>query len=352
MATHTKSAIPRQIRKRVAAISEQLTQELPHLDPEKYFAALGLKVPRNLRQIPMCVAAISEQLARELPRLDHDTLYRPILNTGFFGGSIVVVPSNKSILLFLCCRDKQREHREGAYALWNEVRKLKGEGTAYELEASDLVYEAAWYVVDYRGLTRDQLRTLDDNLARAARNLIDALRDHADDSNDFKNESSAANWPEEYMTGIARMLRGVPYPNDRFLAAGEDPSCPPSPFDKIDWPIPRREDRLFWLLCHAVPRMTRMLEVLERRAQELSSSRLNARKRHAASGDPSDARFIRRLVAGVVSRNPTAPADQVARIVSPIVDRVVGGETTLARCKKVAQRIKHELEIDGTISPS
>ena|SRR6266851_2707497 len=216
-------------------------------------------VPRRkakaARKIPNCVAAMYDQLVQEIP----------VLNL-CHGVSIFVVPSIKSILLFLCCRDKEREK---AYALWDELSRLKGAGNAYEVEAAKLVADTAWYVVDYHGLTRSQLQTADKALAKAAADLRDALVLHDDDFNDFKNESSAANWPEEYMSDIARMLKGVPCSDDRFTVPYFS-----HPFDKIDWPncpFPSRDERLFWLLCHGVPTMVQMLEVLERRAKELSS---------------------------------------------------------------------------------
>ena len=290
-------------------------------------------VPRRkaARQIPNCVAAMYDQLVHKIT----------VLNL-CHGVSIFVVPSIKSILLFLCCRDKEREK---AYALWDELSRLKGAGNAYEFEAAKLVADTAWYVVDYHGLTRSQLQTVDKALAKAAADLRTALIRHDDDFNDFKNESSAVNWPEEYMTNIARLLRGIAVSNDRLLAADKSHR-----FDKIDWPPPPREEALFWVLCHNVPTMVQMLDVLERRAKELSSSRFDAKKRRQSAGDASDTRFIRRLISGLINRNPASPADQIARIVSPIVDRVVGG-TTFARCKKAAERMKRELEVDGTISP-
>ena len=287
------------------------------------------------RQVPECVALMYDQFVQGAP----------LLSTRW-GPCISVVPSNKSILLFLCCRDKQREN---AYGLWNEVRTLKGTGDAYEFEAADLVYDATWCVVAYHGLTRSQLQSLDKAVAEAAGKLRNALVSHDDNFNDFKNESSAACWPEEYLTYIARMLHGMPCSNEHVLAFTKG-----HPLDKLDWPnapLPSRDERLFWMLCHSVPTMLQMLEVLERRARELSSSRLNTKKKHQSLGDASDARFIRRLVNALIHRNPAAPADQIARIISPIVDKVVGGRT-LARCKKVAQRIKCELKVDGTISPS
>lgn len=287
----------------------------------------------NPRQIPDCVAATYKALFVQGGRF---------LDLGY-GTYVDLVPSTKDILLFLCCRDKQSSK---AYALWNEVRRLKGAGSAYELEAADLLADTVRLVIDYRGLTRSELKTLDEEVAKAAANLRDALWRHEDDFNDFKNESSAANWPEEYLTNIARMLRGMPCSNELLLTPRRV-----APFDKIDWPLPSRDDRVFWLLCHSVPTTVQMLEELERRARDLSSTRLGAKKERQSRGDASDTRFIRRLVTALIHRNPTAPADQIARIVSPIVDRVVGG-TALARCKKVAQRIKRDLKADGTKSPS
>ena len=288
-------------------------------------------------QIPDCVAATYDQLVRGIQ----------ILDLGH-GAHVHLFPSVKDILLFLCCRDKQREN---AHALWNEVRRLKGAGIAYEMEAADLLTDTVNYVIDYEGLTRSELRARDDEVAKAALNLYTALAHHSCE-NDFYNfidESSAANWPEEYMTYIARMLYGMPCSNDHFLAFNKG-----HPFDRIDWPnapLPSRDERLFWMLCHGVPTMMQMLDVLMRRASELSSARLDAKKERQSRGDASDTRFIRRLVAALNRRNPDAPADQIARIVSPIVDSVVGGKT-LARCKKVAQRLKRDLKADGTISPS
>ncbi len=286
----------------------------------------------SVRQVPKCVADMYEQFRKGR-----------LLLSSQFGPYISVVPSMKSIFLYLCCRDKACD---SAYALWNELRRLKGEGFEYEAEAATLVSDTAWYVVDYKGLTRSELRTLDEALAEAADRLYVALVNHDDDFNDFKNESSAACWPEEHMSDIGRMLRGVPCSNER-LAGGYHFA----PFDEIDWPLPSREDRLFWVLRHCMPPMPLMLKVLARRARELSSSRFDARKRRESAGDAPDTRFIRRLIAGVIRRNPAASADQIAKIVSPIADRVVGGKT-LARCKKAAQRIKRELEADGTINPS
>jgi len=263
-----------------------------------------------------------------------------------YGTHIHFVPSTKDVLLFLCCRDKQCEN---AYALWNEVRMLKGVGREYEMEAADLFADTVRYVIDYQGFTRSELKALDEQVAKAADSLRTALLQHcvSDDAfNNFTDESSAANWPDDYMTDIKRMLHGMPVSNELLLAPKKA-----HPLDQIDWPLPSRDDVLFWMLCHSVPTMFQMLEVLEQRATALSSSRFDAKKERQSDGDASDTRFIRRMTTGLIRRNPTAPADQIARIVSPIVDRVVGGKT-FARCKKVAQRIRRDLETDGTASPS
>ena len=67
--------------------------------------------------------------------------------------------------------------------------------------------------------------------------------------------------------------------------------------------------------------MKEMLEVLVRRAKDMSSKRFERRRRWQATGKADETLFIRHLLVQMIFRNPDATADQVAKIISPIVDK-------------------------------
>ncbi len=303
-----------------------------------------------VREIPRCVAAAYEQFTRgesvlnlehPQPTLDLERTYS--LETTSLG----INSANKSMLLFLAARDT-REQKDRAYAIWQDVKKLTGDGNEYEYQAATLLRHAL-DPPNFQAYTRSQLKALDDNVARAAINLSKALRPHPD----FRRESSVINWPEDDAERIAMVMKGLE-PQAELHSLEKKNGAPifrRLPMRKLWTHFPSQQNSLFSLVAAIVPTMEEMLDVLARRAQDLSSKRFKAKKGWQATGEANDAYYIRHLLAQMIFRNPTATAHQVAKIISPIVDKGLGvkmghWQRTFERCKKAAKRIQTEIESD------
>ena len=88
--------------------------------------------------------------------------------------------------------------------MWQHVKRVTGEGDAYEYEAGKLLSDALW-PPDWTHHTRSQLKVLDDRLGWATLELSKALKLHPD----FRNESPVANWPEDDAVRIAKVMHGL-----------------------------------------------------------------------------------------------------------------------------------------------
>jgi hypothetical protein len=299
------------------------------------------------RDLPLCVGAAYEQLIKgekklllvyPRPHWDDPNTYSASRVCGPIGAL------NKNMLRFLAGRDQQRGT---AYGIWNDVKALTGEGDAYEYEAAELLSDVLW-PPDFKGYTRAQLRRFDDRLAQAAIDLSNALRLHPD----FHKESSAINWPEDDAERIAKVLYGLipqTWPNPLDSKKNGALIYHALPMKRLWQNTPSRKKDLFLLIAAISPTMDEMLGVLAGRAKELSSKRFKTKKRWQATGEANDTLFIRHLLARMMFRNPDASADQVAKIISPIVDKALGGEgergrRTFDRCKKGAQTIRANIE--------
>jgi hypothetical protein len=239
------------------------------------------------------------------------------------------------------------------------VQRLTGPGDAFEREGLSLLVDALW-PPDYSDAhTRSQLKHLDNEVAKAAAALRDALKIHPD----FCSESAAANWPEDdakrTAAAIGWLLEQLHSNNeDRLWTVREECMRRLSP-DNVDLPRllrvrrashPSRAGDFFSFVAVASPTMPEMLDVLTRRAKNRAAQRFVNKKRRQTTGAAYDAQFMRHLLASLISRHPSVTPGQAARIITPVVDKALGTykvSTTFSRCKKAAQEIRRDMVVNG-----
>jgi hypothetical protein len=233
-------------------------------------------------------------------------------------------PFHDRLIRFLAGKDQADDARR----LWADVEALSGTGEAFEVEAAHLLYAAVFPGAHH--FTRAELRDQDSRVAELADELIAALAEHPE----LSTELSSRYWTEEYAECVRKLLRGVPCEDWSVTAWVRD--------DDLIRP-PAADELMAWVVAKNAPLMWLMLEKLRDEARALANSRMEAKKRRQNTSEAPTARTIRQLATGLLKRHPHAPDAQLAQIVAPIAEIILGVDSILlGRVEKQIQRLRRQ----------